>query len=323
MRRRDFIQLGFAAAFLPLPARAQSNVPIIGFLHGTDAQSSANLVAALKEGLAAAGYDVGRNVAIEYRWAEGNADRLPMLAAELVSKRVAMIVGPTVAALAAKSVTSSIPIVFVTSDNPVKIGLVASVNRPGANVTGVNFLGNEVGTKRLDLLREMVPATRYFGLLLNPGSPHGAAAVEEMRSAADKLGYRVEIRHLQSERDVQTAFAGLAERKVDASIVITDQLMRSFRDNLAQQASRYAIPTIYPLRDFVLAGGLVSYGASVSDAYRQVANYAARILKGEKAAELPVVQSAKFELSVNLKAAKAIGLTIPETLLIRADEVIA
>ena len=318
MRRRDFIQLGFAAAFLPLPARAQSNVPIIGFLHGTDAQSSANLVAALKEGLAAAGYDVGRNVAIEYRWAEGNADRLPMLAAELVSKRVAMIVGPTVAALAAKSVTSSIPIVFVTSDNPVKIGLVASVNRPGANVTGVNFLGNEVGTKRLDLLREMVPR-----LLLNPGSPPGAAAVEEMQSAADKLGYRVEIRHLQSERDVQTAFAGLAERKVDASIVITDQLMRSFRDNLAQQASRYAIPTIYPLRDFVLAGGLVSYGASVSDAYRQVANYAARILKGEKAAELPVVQSAKFELSVNLKAAKAIGLTIPETLLIRADEVIA
>ena len=250
MRRRDFIQLGFAAAFLPLPARAQSNVPIIGFLHGTDAQSSANLIAALKEGLAAAGYDVGRNVAIEYRWAEGNADRLPMLAAELVSKRVAMIVGPTVAALAAKSVTSSIPIVFVTSDNPVKIGLVASVNRPGANVTGVNFLGNEVGTKRLDLLREMV-RTRYFGLLLNPGSPHGAAAVEEMQSAADKLGYRVEIRHLQSERDVQTAFAGLAERKVDASIVITDQLMRSFRDNLAQQASRYAIPTIYPLRDFV------------------------------------------------------------------------
>jgi putative ABC transport system substrate-binding protein len=189
-------------------------------------------------------------------------------------------------------------------------------------VTGVNFLGNEIGTKRLDLLRELVPAAKSIGLLLNPGSPPGAAALSDVKTAAQKLGYQVEVQPLQSERDVQPAFSALAEWKADAAIVIPDGLVRSFRYQIAEQASRYAIPTMYPLRDFVLAGGLVSYGTSIVDAFRQMGIYAERIIKGEKPADLPVVQSAKFELVVNLKAAKAIGLAIPEPLLIRADEVI-
>jgi len=325
MRRREFIAgLGGAAATWPVAARAQQGtMPIIGFLYPAGRDTSGDVVAAFNEGLAAAGYHSGKNVTIEYRWGDRQADRLPGLVAELVAKKVSLIVANSaVAALATKAATSTIPIVFLTSDDPVRLGLVASVNRPGANLTGVNFLGNEVGTKRLDLLRELAPTAKRLGLLLNPGSPPSAGALPLMRSAAEKLGYHVDVQHLQSERDVQSAFAALTAWKADAAIVLTDQLVRSLRAPLAQHASRHGIPTIYPVRDFVVSGGLVSYGSDLSEAYRQVGNYTARILKGERPAELPVVQSAKFELVVNLKAAKAIGLVVPEAFLIRADEVI-
>ena len=315
--------IGGAAAAWPFFAVGQQAIPAIGFLYGAGPDTSSDFVASVQAGLGDSGFHVGRNVIIEYRWGQGQPDRLPAMAAELVAKGVSVIVaGPTVAALAAKTVTSTVPIVFITSDNPVKFGLVQSVNRPGANMTGVNFLGNEIGTKQLDFLRELVPAAKKIGLLVNPGSPPGAAASVEVQTVAQKLGYQIQVEHVRIERDVEQAFAALSEWQADAAMVIADGLMRSMRDQLSEQAAQRKIPTVYPLRDYVLVGGLISYGTSVTEAFRQMGVYAGRILKGEKPADLPVVQSAKFEMVVNLKAAKRIGLTVPTALLLRADEVL-
>jgi putative ABC transport system substrate-binding protein len=325
MRRREFLRSLGTAAIWPTVAKAQRQtaVPIVGFLYGAAPDSSSDFVEAVRAGLNDGGFRVGENLKIEYRWAEGHPDRLPSLAADLVAQRAAVIIaGPTVAALAAKSVTGTTPIVFITSDNPVTLGLVQSINHPGGNITGVNLLINEIGTKRLDLLRELRPAAKRIGLLLNPASPPGAAAATELRQVAEKLSYEVRINHIQSERDIDAAFSALADWHADVVLVIPDGLVRSLRDQLASAAAEHALPTIYPLRDFVVAGGLLSYGTSTSDAFRQMGAYAGRILKGEKPADLPVVQAAKFDLVVNLRAAKKIGLAVPESLLLRADEVI-
>lgn len=324
MRRREFFGiLGGAAVALPQVARAQRAMPVLGFLSGGDPNSNSNLVAAFHQGLAEAGFAAGRNVAIEYRWAEGRPDRLPALAAELIDQRVEVIVAtPTVGALAAKAATSTVPIVFIATDNPVSLGLVPSLNRPGGNATGVNFLLNELGPKRLELLIELIPSAKKIGLLLNPGSPPAARSLPSVQAAAHSLGRDTLVAHLRSADDIPAAFSALTEWKADAAMVFPDGSVFSSRQQLAAQAIQRAIPAIYPLRDFVEAGGLVSYGTSITETFRQLGNYAGRILKGEKPGDLPVVQSTKFELVFNLKAAKAIGFTIPESFLLRADEVI-
>jgi putative ABC transport system substrate-binding protein len=327
MNRREVVtRVGGAAVSwvsAPFVTRAQTAIPMIGFLHAGDAETYSRPIAAFRQGLAEIGYVEGQNVAIEYRWAEGQPQRLPALTADLVARRVSVIVtGATVSALAAKSATSTIPIVFLTSDNPVSSGLVASLNRPGGNATGVNFLLNELGSKRLEIVRELVPAAGRIGLLVNPGSPPGAAASADLEALAQRLGLAARVEYLRAERDIAAAFAALAEWKADAAMVVPDGLVFTFRRQLANEASRRSIATIYPLRDFVVAGGLLSYGTSIAETFKLMGSYAGRILKGEKPADLPVQQSAKFELVINLPTAKALGLDIPPTLLARADEVI-
>jgi putative ABC transport system substrate-binding protein len=295
----------------------------VGFLSAATSDTQSPLVIAFKKGLSEVGYIEGQNVAIEYRWAVRQPQRLPGLAAELINRNVAVIVaGETVAALAAKSATSKIPIVFVTSDNPVSSGLVTSLNRPGGNATGVNFLLNELGPKRLEILRELVPTATRIGLLVNPGSPPGAAASADLEALTRRLGLASRTEHLRTEHDVETAFAALSDWKSDAAMVVPDGFVFTVRRQIAAEAMRRAIPTIYPLRDFPVAGGLISYGTSISETFRLMGNYTGRILKGERPAELPVVQPTKFEMVVNVKAARAINLPTPESFLLRADEVI-
>jgi putative tryptophan/tyrosine transport system substrate-binding protein len=248
---------------------------------------------------------------------------LPALTAELIDRHVSVIVtGATISALAAKVATSTTPIVFLTSDNPVSSGLVASLNRPGGNATGVNFLLNELGPKRLEIMRELVPVARRIGLLVNPGSPPGAAAAAELEALAQRLGLVPRIEYLRLEREIPSAYAALTEWKADVAMVVPDGLVFTFRQQLAREAARYAIPTIYPLRDFVDAGGLLSYGTDIADAFKLMGTYAGRILNGEKPSDLPVQQSTTFELVINMNAAKALGITVPTTLLARTDEVI-
>ena len=324
MTRRELITLlGGAAAAWPLAARAQQPLPVVGFLHGQNPAEYVRAVAAFREGLDAAGYVEGRNVAIEYRWAEGHYDKLPALAADLVARRVAVIAtgGITLAALAAKAATT-IPIVFQTGSDPIKVGLVASFNRPGGNATGVSFLFNLLAAKRLELLREMVPSAATIGMLMNSTSPISELERQDAEAAARTLGLPVIVKGASSEGEIAAAFAGFAERRIDALFIVTDPFFVARRRQVAALAMRHGLPTIVPTREGVEAGGLFSYSANQDEAYRLVGAYVGRILKGEKPADLPVVQATKFELVINLTTAKALGLTVPDKLIALADEVI-
>ena len=326
LKRREFITLlGGAAATWSLTARAQQPPsPVIGFLHPSASEAYASLMPAFLKGLGEIGYVEGRNFIIEYRWADDRYDRLPALAAELVGHRVSVIatVNATAAALAAKAATSTIPIVFTIGADPVQFGLVASLNHPGGNVTGVSFLSNLLVAKQLGLLHEFVPAASDFGLLVNPGNPNAKSDTRRAEAAADSLGRKMHVVYASTERDLELAFAALIERRAAALVVVPDALFVSQREQLAMLATRHAIPTIYSNRRYADAGGLMSYGASQLDAYRQAGIYVGRILSGEKPADLPVIQPTKFELVINLKTARALGLQILDKLLALADEVI-
>jgi putative tryptophan/tyrosine transport system substrate-binding protein len=325
MQRREFITLlGSAAVAWPLAARAQQPaMPVIGFLRSTSANASANLVAAFRRGLTEAGYIEGQNIAVEYRWAEYRDERLPGLAADLVRRQCAVIIaGGNGAALAVKAATATIPIVFSTGDDPIELGLVASLNRPEGNVTGIFFYAGVLESKQLELLREAVPKATVIGVLVNPTSPASVVQARDAQAAARALGQQVYIVNAGSERDIDPAFATLVQHQVGGILVSGNALFTGQRNRLAALAAHHALPAMYFGREFVEAGGLMSYGASITDAYRQVGNYAGRILKGTKPADLPVQAPTKFELVVNVKTAKALGLTIPESFLLRADEVI-
>jgi len=324
--RREFITLlGGIAGVWPLAARAQqAALPVIGFLNAQSSAEYALYLNAFRAGLSEAGYTVNRNIGIEYHWAEGRYERLPELAADLVRQRVSVIVatGGTPSPLAAKAATTTIPIVFISGGNPVELGLVSTFNRPGGNITGVTFTINEIGAKRLGLLHELVPQAATIGYLTNPSNPVTAAEARDVQAAASRLGVAFEVESAGSEHEIDVAFATFAQRRIGAVLVGGDALFVNWRDQLISLAARYAIPTEYHLPELVTAGGLMSYGASQKDAYRQVGVYTARILKGEKPGDLPIVQPTKFELAINLKTAKALGLAVPQTLLVAADEVI-
>jgi ABC-type uncharacterized transport system substrate-binding protein len=325
MKRREFIALLGGAAAWPLSARAEPAMPIIGYIGSETAELFADRLDAFRQGLAASGYEEGRNVRIEFRWAEGRNDRFPALAADLVSRQVALIAAPgsTPAALAAKEATATIPIVFAIGGDPVSLDLVASLSRPRGNVTGATSLNVEVGAKRLELLQELVPGARIVGLLVNPANPKLAEAQSrDCEAAARSYGVQIHVLRASSESEFEPGFAGLAPLGAGALVIGNDALFLSESRRLAALAIRYAMPTIHQSRAFAAAGGLASYGGSVAEAHRNAGVYAGLILKGERPADLPVVQSTKIELTVNLRAAKALGLAVPELLLARADEVI-
>ena len=324
MRRREFITfLGGAAAWVS-PARAQEPRRVIGVLSSMSSDEwFPGTKAAFIEGLKDTGFIEGNNISIEWRWAEGQYNRLPSLAGELVSRGVAVIVAlDAPASAAAKAATKTIPIVFVTGADPVKTGLVDSFNRPGGNLTGVSVLTSILGPKRLELLRELLPSTSTIALLINPSNPNVAADAPETEAAANALGRRLEVLTAGTEPDLEAAFTTMVKRQAGALVVMPDPLFFARREQLVALAARYAVPTIYPFRGFTETGGLMSYGTSFLDLSQQAGTYTGRILKGAKPADLPVQQSSKLELIINLKTAKALGLTIPPTLLVRADDVI-
>ena len=326
MRRREFITLlGGAAVAWPLAARAQqAAMPVIGFLFGGSPEASANFVAAFRKGLGEAGYVEGQNVAIEYLWTHNDNDRLPELAADLVRRRVAVIVTPNfvAAALAAKAATATIPIVFGGGFDPVQAGLVASLNQPGGNVTGISFMSVETGGKRLGLLHELLPGAARFAVLVNPTNPNAEPNITEARAAASVIGRQIEVLAASTNRDIDTAFASLVQTRADALLVSPEPLFTTRRVQLVTLAAHHAVPTIYYIREFAEIGGLMSYGPNIADQYRQAAAYVDRILKGAKPGNLPVQQADKYILVINLKTAKALGLTVPLPLLGLADEVI-
>jgi ABC-type uncharacterized transport system substrate-binding protein len=327
MRRRDFIALlGGASATWPYAAHAQNPgiIPVVGYLHSESSRSVAPLLAAFREGLAKTGYIEGHNVAIEYRWAQGDFSKLTELAADLVGRRVPVIATPgsSPATLAAKAATTTIPIVFSFGLNPLKLGLVASLNHPGGNVTGVNSMLNELGPKRLEILHKLLPATARFALFVNPKNPTTKPTIEGVRRAAKAIDRKIEVLNASTEADIETSFASFVQKRIDAFIVHPDNLFISCRSQLVSLAAQYTIPGIYPLHEDAEAGGLMSYGVSLADVHHQVGVYVGRILNGDKPADLPVFQPTRFELLINLKTANALGLTIPRLLLVAANRVI-
>jgi putative ABC transport system substrate-binding protein len=324
--RRKFLAtlLGGAAMAWPLAAGAQQTIPTVGFLHDGLPEPRANLVAAFRQSLSEAGYIEGRNVVVEYRWARDEVDRLPALAGELVNRHVAVIVavGGVGPALAAKAATNTIPIVFQVGADPVKLGLVESLNRPGGNATGVSYFTFELGPKRLGLLRELIPAGSDIFVLVNPKSAIADGALKDLHAAASDVGQQLSVLHASNNQEINAAFPVMAQKRAPALLIITDALFSGRRVQLGTLAARYGVPAIYTSRDFAEVGGLMSYGVNLADNYREVGRYTTRILKGEKPSDLPVVQPTKFEFVINLATAKALGLEIPPTLLARADEVI-
>src|SRR5258707_659736 len=324
MRRREFIGLfGGAAAGWPLAARAQQPaLPVIGFLRTTSLADSTKLVTAFRQGLKDANYVEGQNVAVELRWAEGQKDRLPTLAADLTRRPVAVMVGDAPAMLAAKAATTTIPLVFAAGGDPVGDGLATNLNRPGGNVTGVHFFAGVLGAKRLELLRELVPKAATIGVLVYPNTPNTENERSDVQAAAQAIGQQLIILDASNDRDIDRAFATFVQRGAAALLAGSSPFMTFHREQLVALAARHALPTIYSLREYAEAGGLVSYGASIADAYRQAGIYTGRILKGEKPGDLPVMRSTKFELVINLKTAQALALDVPPSLLPRPDDVI-
>jgi putative ABC transport system substrate-binding protein len=325
MQRREFITLlGCAAAAWPLRARAQQAMPVIGFLSARSPDESASVVSAFRQGLAENGYVERQNVTVEYRWALGQYDRIPALAAEFLRVPVAVIVavGGDPAARAAKSATTTIPVVATFSDDPVASGLVASLGRPGGNITGTSNLSTALEPKRFGLLRAVVPQAAMIGVLLNPTFPSAATQLREMQEAARTLGLQLVVMQASTDHDIGTSFAGFVQHRVDALLVGNDPFFFSRRDQLVALAARYSLPAIYSFPEYTVAGGLMSYGIDLADAYRQIGIYTGRILKGAKPADLPVLQPSKFKFVINLKTAKALGLNIHPQLLATADEVI-
>jgi putative ABC transport system substrate-binding protein len=324
MRRRDFIRvIAVSAAGWPMAARAQQSVmPIIGFLNGGSSDGYVAQVAGFREGLKEGGYVDGQNVKIEYRWADDLYDRLPAMAMDLVRHEVTAIVANTPAVRAAQAATKTIPIVFITGVDPVEFGLVAILNRPGGNLTGIASLVDEVGPKRLELLHDLLPNASTVALLINPRNPSAAVQIRDAQAAASAFGQEIHILNASTESDIDTALATFGQMRAAALIFVNDALFNSRLDQLAAITARRAIPAISPWREFVVAGGLMSYGINQPDLYRQAAIYVGRVLNGERPADLPVQQATKVELHINLKTAKALGITFPESILQRADEVI-
>jgi putative ABC transport system substrate-binding protein len=324
MKRREFVTLlGGAVATWPFVARAQAALPVVGFLNSGSPDGYAPMVAGFRQGLKETGYVEGQNLAVEYRWARGQYDEVPSIAADLIRRQVSVIVANTPGVLAVKAATSTIPIVFTTSSDPIQIGLVPSLNRPGGNVTGLTQLHVEVMPKRLQLAHELVPTATMIGALVNPSQPPLAETItKELQTAARTLGVMLHVLHASTESDFDTVFATLVRQRTGALVISTDAFFVSRAEQLATLAVRYAVPAIYQDRLFAASGGLLSYGGSTPDSYRLAGVYTGRILKGEKPADLPVQQSTKVELIVNLKTAKTLGLTVPPTLLAQADEVI-
>jgi ABC-type uncharacterized transport system substrate-binding protein len=329
VKRRKFISLiGGAAVFAPLAARAQqpakeTAMPVVGFVRSTTLADSTRLVAAFRQGVNEAGFVEGQNIAIEYRYADNQVDRLRALVADLIGRPVAVIAGNIPAMLAAKAATATVPIVFAGSVDPVQVGLVASLNRPGGNVTGIVFISSVLGAKRLELLHQLVPKATTIGMIVDASSPDITEAEQrDVQAAAQQIGQQLIVLDVTSDRDIEPAFATFVQRGASAVLVGASPFLTSHRASIIALAARHALPAIYNLREFVTAGGLMSYGSSITDAFRQAGIYAGRILKGEKPADLPVMQSTKFEFVINLEAAKALGLAVPPTLLAIADEVI-
>jgi putative ABC transport system substrate-binding protein len=328
MKRRDFItQLGGAAVasnLWPLAVRAQqAAMPVIGFMNVGTSEENQYLRAAFRQGVSETGYIEGQNVTIEYHWAEGHDDRLPGLVADLVRRRVSVIAATsTQAALAAKATTAAVPIVFETGGDPIELGLVASLNRPGGNITGVTQLSSELVAKRLGLLHDLIPTATIIGFLLNPTDPRAESQTRDMQEAAHALGLQIHVLNASTEGEIDTAFAMLPQLRADALLVGAGNFFIRRREQLAALAARQGVPAIYQHRENAAAGGLISYGTSIIDSYRQAGVYTGRVLKGEKPADLPVMRPTKFELLINLKTAKTLGLTIPSGVLAIADEVI-
>jgi len=323
IHRREFI-VGGAAAAWPVMARAQQpKMPVVGFLNGGSPEGYAPMVEAVRQGLKEAGYVEGQNFAIEFGWAEGKYERLKALASDMIRRQVDVIAATsTPAALATKALTSTIPIVFTTGADPVELGLVASLNRPGGNVTGVSFLVNELTSKQFEMLHKLLPKASLFGFLVNPDVAFAKSQIKDAEGAARSLGHRLLVLTAKTEREIDAAFNTLVQRKADGLVTISEPFLNSRRDQLVELAARHSLPTLYPVRDYVAAGGLVSYGTSIVGAYREVGVYTGRILKGAKPAELPVVQASKFELVINAQTARTLGVTVPPSLIARADEVI-
>jgi putative ABC transport system substrate-binding protein len=325
MKRREFITLlGGVAAAWPLTAQGQQPLPVIGFLNSSSPDGYAPMASAFRQGLKETGYVDGHNVAIEYRWAEGRNDRLPSFVADLVQRKVNVIAATTTAAaLAAKAATTTIPIVFETTADPVQLGLVASLNRPGGNVTGVTQTNMEIAPKRLELLHELVPTASVMALLVNPTDPALAeSATKELQEAASILGLKLHVMQASTDRDFDAVFAKLIQLRAGGLVIGSDPFFTSRSQQLAKLTVDHAVPAVYQFREFAVAGGLLSYGAAITDAYRLAGNYTGRVLRGDKPADLPVQQATKVEMIINLKTAKALGLNVPNPLIGRADEVI-